>query len=81
MPSSPGRPRASGAQWPGLLCGTPATYDVLDALTRQLFAERARLRRWGLPAEAGEAALFLASEQHGFITGQTLDVDGGVVRW
>ncbi len=59
---------------------TPATYDLLDPATRQLFAEQAPLRRWGLPEEVGEAALFLASEMSGFITGQTLVVDGGVVR-
>jgi len=60
---------------------TPATYDLLDPATRQLFAEQAPLRRWGLPEEVGQAALFLASDQSGFITGQTLVVDGGVVRW
>jgi 3-oxoacyl-[acyl-carrier protein] reductase len=59
---------------------TPATYDMVDEATRQLFAEQAPLRRWGLPEEVGGAALFLASEQSGFITGQTLVVDGGVVR-
>ena len=60
---------------------TRATYDLLDAATRRLFAEQAPLQRWGLPEEVAEAALFLASDKSGFITGQTLVVDGGVVRW
>lgn len=59
---------------------TPATYDLLDPTARQLFAEQAPLRRWGLPEEVGQAALFLASGQSSFITGQTIVVDGGVVR-
>lgn len=35
------------------------------------------LRRIGRPEEVAEAALFLASDQASFITGQTLAVDGG----
>ena len=53
MPSSPGRPGASGAQGAGLLCGTPATYDLLDASTRQLFAEQAPLRVGACPQRYG----------------------------
>jgi 3-oxoacyl-[acyl-carrier protein] reductase len=36
------------------------------------------LGRWGLPDDIGHAADFLASEQAGFITGQTLVVNGGM---
>jgi NAD(P)-dependent dehydrogenase (short-subunit alcohol dehydrogenase family) len=60
---------------------TPATYDLLDPATRKRFGDQAPLRRWGLPEEVARAALFLASDDSGFITGQTLVVDGGVVRW
>ncbi|MGU3498732.1 SDR family NAD(P)-dependent oxidoreductase [Mycobacterium sp. C31M] len=35
------------------------------------------LRRWGTPEEMGAAALFLASPQSSYITGQMLLVDGG----
>lgn len=38
----------------------------------------ADLRRAGLPSEIAEAALFLASDLSGYITGQTLRVDGGL---
>lgn len=36
------------------------------------------LRRFGLPHEIAAAIAFLASEDAGFITGQTLSVDGGM---
>ncbi|WP_417691458.1 SDR family NAD(P)-dependent oxidoreductase [Roseibium sp.] len=36
------------------------------------------LRRVGVPQDIADAVLFLASEQASFITGQTLNVDGGV---
>jgi gluconate 5-dehydrogenase len=34
--------------------------------------------RWAKPAELGGAAVFLASDAAGFVTGQTLYVDGGL---
>jgi 3-oxoacyl-[acyl-carrier protein] reductase len=36
------------------------------------------LGRYGTPAEVAEAALFLASDDASYITGQTLSVDGGI---
>lgn len=36
------------------------------------------LGRWGVPDDIGAAADFLVSEQAGFVTGQTLLVNGGV---
>lgn len=36
------------------------------------------LGRWGVPSDIGSAVTFLASEQAGFITGQTLVVNGGM---
>ena len=38
---------------------------------------RTPLKRWGQPEDIAGAALFLASDQAGFITGQSLLVDGG----
>lgn len=37
------------------------------------------LARWGRPEDIAQVALFLCSEQAGFITGQILNVNGGVV--
>lgn len=36
------------------------------------------LQRWGVPDDIGNAVTFLCSEQAGFITGQTLVVNGGM---
>ena len=38
---------------------------------------RSPLGRWGRPEEIASAALFLASDLAGFVTGETLVVDGG----
>ena len=59
---------------------TPATIGSLDERTRRLLADEAPLGRWGKPQEVADAALFLGSDRSGFITGQTLVVDGGTVR-
>lgn len=48
---------------------TPAMNDAIIA--------RTPLGRWGQPADIAGTALFLCSEQAGFITGQTVMVDGG----
>ena len=39
--------------------------------------ERTALKRWGTPEDIAPAVLFLASSAARFITGQTLNVDGG----
>jgi NAD(P)-dependent dehydrogenase (short-subunit alcohol dehydrogenase family) len=35
------------------------------------------MRRIGQPADIADAVLYLASAQSGYVTGQTLNVDGG----
>jgi NAD(P)-dependent dehydrogenase (short-subunit alcohol dehydrogenase family) len=39
--------------------------------------ERTAMKRWGMPDDIAPAFLFLASAGAQFITGQTLNVDGG----
>lgn len=55
-----------------------AGYGDQDELDRFLFAEQA-LERRGLPSDIGDATAYLCSDDAGFITGQTITVDGGWV--
>ncbi|MWA02408.1 glucose 1-dehydrogenase [Actinomadura sp. LD22] len=59
---------------------TRATAERLGVAVEQRLAEVAAtlpMRRVGKPADIANAALFLASEDSGFVTGQVLYVDGG----
>jgi 2-hydroxycyclohexanecarboxyl-CoA dehydrogenase len=51
----------------------PESERLLDALTRAV-----PMRRLGTPDDVAAAIAFLASEQAGYITGQTLSVSGGL---
>jgi 3-oxoacyl-[acyl-carrier protein] reductase len=42
-------------------------------------AEAAPLGRWGRPQDVADAALYLASPEAAFVTGQAINVNGGVV--
>jgi NAD(P)-dependent dehydrogenase (short-subunit alcohol dehydrogenase family) len=39
--------------------------------------DRCPMGRWGTPDDIAPPVLFLASRAAGFITGQTLNIDGG----
>lgn len=54
-------------------------FENLSEAQRRELAHEAPLQRWGKPEEVAGAILFLASELSGYITGQTLVVDGGNV--
>jgi len=62
---------------PGLTA-TPLTAGLRDVQgVEQAFMERIPLQRWGTPEDMAAAALFLASEDAGYISGSNLFVDGG----
>jgi 2-hydroxycyclohexanecarboxyl-CoA dehydrogenase len=70
-----------------VVCPGPTETPLLDAMTEQapdserLVAALARavpMRRLGKPEEVAAAVAFLASEEAGYITGQTLSVSGGL---
>jgi 3-oxoacyl-[acyl-carrier protein] reductase len=46
---------------------------------RRSVAQSTPLQRWGTPADVAAAALYLASPEASFITGQAINVNGGVV--
>jgi 3-oxoacyl-[acyl-carrier protein] reductase len=57
---------------------TELTRDLPEALQEQI-TERTPLGRFGTPEEIADAVAFLASDEAGYITGQVLAVDGGLV--
>lgn len=52
--------------------------EVLPAATKDEYLRRVPLRRFGAPEEVARVVLFLAGDASGYITGQTLAVDGGL---
>jgi 3-oxoacyl-[acyl-carrier protein] reductase len=57
---------------------TPMT-DLWDLEVSQEFAEKIPFKRFGTPEEVAEAIAFLASDRARYITGETMDVNGGLV--
>jgi 3-oxoacyl-[acyl-carrier protein] reductase len=57
---------------------TELTQDLPEALQAQI-TERTPLGRFGTTEEIASAVAFLASDEAGYITGQVLAVDGGLV--
>jgi 3-oxoacyl-[acyl-carrier protein] reductase len=63
-----------GAIWTGMTAGMwEERPDVADA-----WAKKTTLRRLGQPEDIARVALFLASDDGGYMTGQGLTVDGGL---
>jgi NAD(P)-dependent dehydrogenase (short-subunit alcohol dehydrogenase family) len=48
---------------------------------REVFTNRAPMRRFGLPEEIAEAVLFLASDESSNVTAQSITIDGGWMAW
>lgn len=57
---------------------TPLTDEWGEELNTS-FAQKIPLKRYGTPDEIAEAICFLASDRANYITGETLDVNGGLV--
>jgi 3-oxoacyl-[acyl-carrier protein] reductase len=53
--------------------------EQADTEFRREVAESTPLRRWGTPEDVAAAALYLASPAAAFITGQAINVNGGLV--
>ena len=62
---------------PGLIeSNMTAAMKGVEALEKPQIG-RTPMGRWGTPEDVAPSILFLASDQARFITGQTLNVDGG----
>ena len=64
------------------VCPGPTTTDMTDALgaeTNRTFEEKIPWKEYGQPQDVAEAVAFLASDRARYITGEVLDVNGGLV--
>ena len=57
---------------------TRMTAEWGEALT-EAFLARIPLHRYGTPEEVAEVALLLASDRVGFMTGETINLNGGIL--
>ena len=73
--------RANGIA-PGYI-DTPMLQAVLDEEREATLLSRIPMRRLGTPSDLAGAAVFLASDESAYITGQVLGIDGGalVLGW
>lgn len=63
------------------LTATPLSQRLLDSDQKQkAMADMYPLKRFGQPEDIASAAAFLLGNQSGWITGQTLGIDGGMSR-
>jgi gluconate 5-dehydrogenase len=63
---------------PGYFVTEINTPLLADKAFTAMIERRTPVGRWGQPDELGAAAVFLASDEAGFVNGHTLVVDGGI---
>lgn len=85
-----GLTRALGDKWssdgvrvnmvaPGFIATRMTARSRVDPDYEKRLLKAIPMRRWGEPAEIADAILFLASPAAGYITGQSLAIDGGLM--
>ncbi|MDQ2657970.1 MAG: SDR family oxidoreductase, partial [Bacteroidota bacterium] len=53
--------------------------DKLDEKTIQLWRDAIPLKRGGRPEDVADTCVFLASDMSAYVTGQVIQVDGGML--
>lgn len=69
----------SNAILPGAIATGMTAASFQSEEIQAIWAKKAALKRLGQPIDIARAALFLASDDGGFVTGQALGVDGGLM--
>ncbi|MFB2553132.1 SDR family NAD(P)-dependent oxidoreductase [Ensifer soli] len=64
---------------PGIIMTDMGRVNLDDPAIRKMWQDKTALRRIGDPEDVVGAVAFLASDDAAFVTGQTLNVDGGIV--
>jgi len=64
---------------PGIILTNMGRVNLDDAAVRQAWQEKTAMRRIGDPEDVVGPVAFLASDDAAFVTGQSLNVDGGIV--
>lgn len=64
---------------PGIILTDMGRVNLDDAAIRQSWQDKTALRRIGDPQDVVGPVAFLASDEAAFVTGQSLNVDGGIV--
>jgi 2-hydroxycyclohexanecarboxyl-CoA dehydrogenase len=64
-----------------LLNAAPELLGELGERLKQGMVNQTVLRRSGEPEEVAAAIVFLASDEASYVTGQTLNVSGGLSMW
>lgn len=62
---------------PGLIV-TPQNKAVVSEQLRQIFLSNIEVNRYGCPEDIGHACVFFGSDESAFVTGQIINVDGGM---
>lgn len=64
---------------PGIILTDMGRVNLDDLAVRQSWQEKTAMRRIGNPEDVVGPVAFLASDDAAFVTGQSLNVDGGIV--
>jgi 3-oxoacyl-[acyl-carrier protein] reductase len=56
-------------------------HDQVPQAEKDAYFKLIPMGRWGMPQDVADAVLFFASQEAGFVTGQTLCVNGGMTPW